>query len=423
MRKERKFVGRRRRLLSAAVVAAAAVTVAVAGTGLAAAAPRATSAKANKSPIRIGDGETVIPGVYNSQATFDPGIAAALGYIGKHGGWGGRKVVLEHCTSTGDPASDLACFHQFAAEHVVATMGLLGSSGTVGTPLLSKAGSVEFMVPITSADLASPWEMALSPGTPGTYGAPARYACAHGYKRVSVLGDQVAQEEAAETQAYNQVYKRCGISVNYVTAPQGTPDLAPYIQKAVDTSPQLLLAAPSVPGDTLVSDIEQSGFPITKTIMVPEAEADFFSTPAVAGLLVEEAAQLQLASNPNPDVRIFRKDLREFSPGSNPFGQLSLEAYQDVIMLWQAAEAVGFSKMSGRAIEKYINTKAAGKLDIWAATPVTRTPGQPGVKGSYMAIMRVNAGAKLTQLGWWPALTPCRSKATCAKGVGTFTTT
>ena len=209
MRKERKFVGRRRRLLSAAVVAAAAVTVSVAGTGFAAAAPTAKASKANKSPIRIGDGETVIPGVYNSQATFDPGIEAALGYIRQHGGWGGRKVILEHCNSTGDPASDLACFHQFAAEHVVATMGLLGTSGTIGTPLLSKAGSVEFMVPLTSADL----DFAVGSGA-FTRERPARtrlpqamraHTATSGYRS---SGDQVANEEAAETQADKQVYKR-----------------------------------------------------------------------------------------------------------------------------------------------------------------------------------------------------------------------
>ena len=152
-------------------------------------------------------------------------------------------------------------------------------------------------------------------------------------------------------------------------------------------------------------------------MMVPEAEADFFSNRRWPVCWSRPLGQLPLVTNHNPDIQTFRKDMKEYANGADPFGQLSLEAYQDIIMLWQAASKVGFSKATGRAIETYINTKGAKNLDIWADTPVTRTPGLAGIKGSYIALDRVRAGGKLEQLGWWPSLTACHSKATCLKRV------
>jgi ABC-type branched-subunit amino acid transport system substrate-binding protein len=432
---------RRRSVLATSLIAAA--TVALAGCGssssssshaaassTASASPAAaststtaastsTTAASTSGPIVIGAGATVIPGVYDSSAQMDPGFTAALGYINAHGGWGGRTVKVIKCSSPGDPASDTKCIHQFISAHAVATVGLLGANGTIGLPLYSKAGVADFSVSTTALENASPWETSLTTGTIGTFTLPARYACAKGYKTVSVLHDDSAQQKTAQAAFANAIYTKCGITVNQVTVPQGAPDLAPYLTKAVSTHPQLLVALPTVPGATLVSDIAAAGYPMSQTIMTPQASGNFYSTPALAGALIE-GGQIPISQNPNPDIQTFLKSMSKYSPGTDPLGQLTLEGYQAIITIWQASKAVGFSKVTGTALKNYMNTKAPGTMTIFAGTPVTTVPGQPGAKEAYMLITRVASGPKVQSLGWWPALSGCTSQADCASGVKQF---
>src|SRR5258708_4350949 len=87
-----------------------------------------SSAASSLGPIKIGLGSTVIPGVYDAQTQYLAGIKAAEGYINANGGWGGRTVQLVQCSSPGDPASDLKCYHSIIGGQSVTMMGLLQNS-------------------------------------------------------------------------------------------------------------------------------------------------------------------------------------------------------------------------------------------------------------------------------------------------------
>ena len=63
-----------------------------------------------------------------------------------------------------------------------------------------------------------------------------------------------------------------------------------------------------------------------------------------------------------------------------------------------------------------MNTKATGKMNIFAAGKVTKTAGLPGNKFPYDAVYRFTA-EDLIFLGWYPGAASCSSPAQCQKGV------
>jgi branched-chain amino acid transport system substrate-binding protein len=408
--------GRRRWTIVSLAAAALAATVLVGGS----AASTSASSATKLPPITLGIGLTVIPGIYDSKAQMIPGIQAAIGYARDHGGWGGRGLKLDICITPADPASDTKCFNQFVSDHVDATLGLVGGNATIGLPLEAKNGIASFIQALSSVELSSPSENSFSPGTVGAFKLPARYACAKGYKRVSYLNDAVAQQTTA-VQAGSVILKSCGISVNEVAVPQGTPDLAPYVQKAISTNPDLLIAAPTKPAQTIVDTIAAAGFPISKTMMLPAFSQAFLADPKAAGVLVMSSSEggPPVAANTSPQVKAFLTYMAKDAPTADPLGQLTFSAFQNTIAIWQAGQKIGWKNFNGRTLQKFMNSPAGSKLTIFAGGPVNLTPGLPGSKNAYYDVLRYT-GKTFTDLGWWNGLTTCSSQATCAAGVKHF---
>jgi branched-chain amino acid transport system substrate-binding protein len=423
--------GARRRclsLLAASLIVAA--TVALAGCGSSsssssssdpAAAITASSSTAGGSkatPILFGAGETVIPGVYDAQSQLTPGFKAALGYINAHGGWGGRPVKIIPCTSPGDPASDTKCFHQFISDHVLATIGLLSTNGTIGLPLESKAGIPDFMSASSNVDDTSTWENDVSPGGTQAMTAPARYACAKGYKKVSVLMDDDSALKSEEAKFAASIYAKCGIDVSLIQVPPGTADPAPYIEKAVSSNPDLLYVDLLEPSITVVDDIASTNFPMSKVLIGPLASAAFFADPKTNGILIE--GSYAIPGTTDPDLQLYRTALAKYSPGADVYGQLTLPGFRDLMVIWDAGKAIGFKNLTGPALEKYMNKTAPGKMTLFGGTKVALAPGSPGAKETYSLISRYN-GKQFVDGAWYPSTSTCTSQANCASGVVTTT--
>ncbi|MFK7917615.1 MAG: ABC transporter substrate-binding protein [Ilumatobacter sp.] len=76
-------------------------------------------------------GEPIVLGMVNTEGT--PGLDfpemrtdtdLALAYLNEHGGFGGRPVVIEHCTAAGSPETSQACAQELSGKNV--EMALLG---------------------------------------------------------------------------------------------------------------------------------------------------------------------------------------------------------------------------------------------------------------------------------------------------------
>jgi ABC-type branched-subunit amino acid transport system substrate-binding protein len=366
------------------------------------------------APIKIGVGVTVVPGVYDAQTMYAAGDKAALAYINAHGGWGGRKVELVTCISPGDPASDTACYRKFQSNGVIAVMGILANSGTVGVKLMTAARIPAFMVGGFGDD-GSPWSNEVTGSVTSAYAVPARYACAKGYKRVSILYQDIATHTQALSSYAATTFKKCGISVNEVAVPETAADPSPYVAKATSTHPQLLVPVVPMPATTVVNAITTAGFPMSKVLMSPVLSQGFFSSPKSSGVMFESGWGIPVTQNSDSDVQTFLQYMRSDSPGTDPLTQLAVPAFQELTTIWQAAKAVGFSKVTGTAIHDYMLNEAAGRVRVLAGQPVTKVAGEPGVRQPWAQLYRWTGG-KLVDLGWWYGYSACTSQQDCQKG-------
>lgn len=376
-----------------------------------------TASKAS-GPITIGVGTLVIPGVYDANAQYAPGITAALGYIKAHGGWGGRKVNLIKCQSPADPASDTKCYNQFISGHATAMVGTLLNAATVGLPALAKAKIPSFSVPLALADDQSPWEEDTGEGVLASYAAPARYMCAKGYKRVSLVRFDAATEAQAEKEGADPIFSHCGMSVNTVLIPEGTADPAPYIQKAISNNPQFLYFKAPLPAETVVSDLLTAGFPVSRVMLLPAAaNSAFFRDPRAVGITILQGYDFPLANNRNRDVHAYLGAMKKYSPHADPLAGLTMPAFQQIMTIWEVSKAIGFKRVTGAAIQKYMRTKAVGRLQLFGARAVSLVHGLPGNKQPFIHFYRLTPEL-LVNLGWWQGETICSSRASCAKGYG-----
>src|SRR5262249_49462445 len=296
-------------------------------------------------------------------------------------------------------ASDTKCYRQMISSGATVVMGLLASSGTQA---LSKAGIASFMITDTVQDNASPWQTSIIPGNIGVFASAARYLCANGAKNVSIMRDDDPLKATAFAALAAGIYQHCGIKTNIVTVPYGTADLAPYVTKAVQGKPDALQALVVEPAQTIANAVTSAGYPMSKTLMTPIATSSFFSNPKTNGLMVQSAGQLPLPSNPNRDVQSYLKFMKSGAGGADPSAQLSLPGFQMLTTIWQAGKAIGFNKLTGRALVTYMNTKAAGRLHITASRVISKVPGAAGLKQPYVHFYRWNESAKkLVDGGWW----------------------
>lgn len=405
-------------LLAACSSSSASSSSAASSAGATSADPTASSSSSSSAasslgPIKIALGSTVIPGLYNSETQYMPGIKAAEGYINEHGGWGGRTVQIVQCSSPGDPASDLKCYHTMIGSQPVAAMGLLTNSATY-LPLLVQAHIPSFMFASTAAEEKSPWSMGLGSSIE-SYTAAAKYACAKGLKNVTVFQQDLPQARDAEAAISSSIFSACNIQVNNVYMPEGTADPAPYIQKAVASNPQLLfIAGEASPITTFLSALTAAHFPTDKVLTVPTSAPGWLSNADSDGLLIMGQSGYPAPQSTDPDTQTFLKYLAKYSPGSDPTATLTLPGFQDMLIIWEVGKAVGFNNLTAQAIYNYMNNVAPGHLDIFATHgAVVIPPGWAGVKMPYEHIMQWT-GSKFTDEGWWGADWTCTSASACA---------
>jgi ABC-type branched-subunit amino acid transport system substrate-binding protein len=372
-----------------------------------------SSSASNLGPIKIGLGSIVIPGKYDSETQFLAGYKAVQGYISENGGWGGRTVKLEKCSSPGDPASDLKCYHQFIDAGTVAVTGLMASSATY-LPLLVAAHIPSFVFAGTPAELQNPWSVSL-PGAIETFTAAARYACAKGLKNVTVFAQDLPSSRSAASAFSTGIYASCGITVQNVYMPLATADPAPYIQQAVKGNPQLLfIGGQTLPITTFLNAITAAGYPVSQVMTAPTSVPGWLDNPKANGLLIMSRSGYPATQSTDPDIQTFLQYMGKYSPGADITSTLSLATFQNIMMIWGTGKAIGFDKLTGQAIYDYMNNVAPGKLKVFAGyNTVTIPAGYVGVKSPYQRIVQWN-GSQFIDKGWFAGDWACTSATTCA---------
>jgi hypothetical protein len=147
-------------------------------------------------------------------------------------------------------------------------------------------------------------------------------------------------------------------------------------------------------------------------------DAAFFSNPATKGARLGFPLNVAIPQNADPDVQAYIKALKQYAPGTDPLGTFTPLAFTQTLMIWEAAKAIGFSKVTGPAIEDYMLNQAPGNLRVFMGRTVSTIPGYPGIKQPYFHITRWT-GTGIDSLGWWSGWGSCNSQASCVAGMKT----
>lgn len=363
-------------------------------------------------PLKIAVSEEVIPGVYNSLTQIKPALKSFDGYVGTHGGWGGRKVIYDQCVTSGDPASDTKCYRQFAANHDVAQVGGLPSQDSIGLSILSKAGIPSFTV-LSGPGNASPWQETITGDTTTALASAAVYACARGDRKVSLMTDDLPVVRDAYAKFVAPVLARCGVKVNLVYAPATVTDLAPFVQKAIASHPDLLIDGVIGLAIQHLPAIVASGFPISRTILADAGPSSaLFAEPKASGVLLATSTYIPVKQDTNSDVQTYLTALGQYAPGADPLATFTGISFSQLYTVWQASKAIGFNKVTGPLIKDYMLNQAPDHLNVFLARVVSSSSGYPGMKQPYSVVSRWT-GTGLVNLGWWNSLTSCNSAASC----------
>ena len=190
---------------------------------------------ATGTPITVGlmtDGGS---GSLDTQSALtEQGARIAVSYVNDYtGGVAGHPIELLVCANQATPAGAQSCANQFIEKKVVAALWPYTSQGAV-VPLLTGAGIPVITLSGASVqELTSPGVFTLTGGFPGTLGAFALDAKAHGYKKFAMVVIDVPAATQGIDFLGKPAFKKAGVQIESIPAAPGTPDLTPQLQKAV----------------------------------------------------------------------------------------------------------------------------------------------------------------------------------------------
>jgi len=394
-------VSRRRRyqLGALAVALAAASTVAV---SIATAGQRSARIDRSKPPVHFASVAAKIPGV-DLLTSMGSGAKAAAAWINAHGGFGGRKVVVDYCNSMFQPSTATVCAHSTLAKHPAAMLGCEVVWSQAGLQLYAKAHVPSFNCVNSTADKTNPWSFGLNGGGFGEQRGMANWLCTQSsVKTVAMLGPDLPTERVNESASYGGGLKRCGKPISYTWAPVTAADYTPYVLQVLSHKPDFVVV--QVPGGAqaiqVAKVLQQNNFPASK---VGYASSGFAYADALkpAGSLMDGAySQLSWKSwgdAKDPEVAAYRSAMKS----STVDARSNLPGYGYVPLMWfyTVAKQVGFDKFNAQTLTQFTRTKSGVHIPM-SRTLINPGPkGRPQVKQPYVQIVQWKNG-KLVSKGW-----------------------
>jgi branched-chain amino acid transport system substrate-binding protein len=154
------------------------------------------------------------------------------------GGVGGHVIELDECIDRSDGVSGQACANQFVDDKVAGVIeGSVGDS-TPYVTTLTKAGIPWIaLTGLTPAEFTGSTTFLFTAGVLGQLGSIAQYAVDHNFKRVTVIGINVAGVSAVLKSFAAPLFAAAGITLDSSLVPPGTPDPTPQVTAALQHNP------------------------------------------------------------------------------------------------------------------------------------------------------------------------------------------
>ncbi|MGH9027496.1 MAG: ABC transporter substrate-binding protein, partial [Acidimicrobiia bacterium] len=191
-------------------------------------------------------GEPVVIGMISASESDSPlseqfqeaeaGAQIAVDYANEYlMGVGGRPLELFICQGGETPAGSQDCANQMVNEDVAAVVMPFTGNGAAMVPVITGAG-IPFVAlsGSSSEELFTEGTFLLSSGFPGTLAAFAEHASANDVSKFALLAIDVPGVSEAIEGLGGTVFGNADVEFEGVPAPQGTADMTPQVQAAVD---------------------------------------------------------------------------------------------------------------------------------------------------------------------------------------------
>jgi ABC-type branched-subunit amino acid transport system substrate-binding protein len=328
----------------------------------------------SKPPWRIPVISIKIPGLdlLTPQAA---GAKAAAEQINAEGGFGGREVVIEECATQLTPATATVCANQTLEKgNVLGEIGCEVTWAASGLKIYSRAGVPSFNC---ANELSDEWNFNAHPGTFGEHAAVAEWMCRRDdIEQVVMIGQDLPQQRREEPAATKPIIEGCGKQIDFVFAPIEVTDFTPYVNEALDHDPDFIITQQSpAPTAQLYKTFQQAGYPADQTSAVGSS-CGYEEVLELAGASMEGVHCLEgfrsWSDEDDPEIAEYIEAME--AQGGYDYRSSSPQwGYSGVKWIEQAAEAIGFDKLTPRKLAEYLRTDANGE-----SIPLSRTWVYPG---------------------------------------------
>jgi ABC-type branched-subunit amino acid transport system substrate-binding protein len=317
-------------------------------------------------PVRIPVISVKVPGV-DLLTPHAAGAEAAAHVINAEGGFGGREVVVEECATQLSPATATVCANQTLAKGDVLTeIGCEPTWPVSGLKIYTKAG-----VPSMNCvnDLSDEWSFGAHPGAFGLQAGVAAWLCERPeIKSVVLLGQDLATQKTEEETSTEPIFKACGKEIHYVFAPLETTDFTPYVNKVLEYDPDFVMSTQSpAPTAQMFKTFQQAGYPADQ-ISAVESSCPYEEVLEPAGSAMEGAycadGYFPWTDEDDPEVAGYVEAMKEGNVGYDYRSGSPVWGYSSVMFIYEAAKAIGFSKLTPEKLADYMRTETGVALPL-----------------------------------------------------------
>jgi len=356
-----------------------------------------------KRPVHIGLIAIQLPAI-DLGRLFNIGGDAAAYYINHHGGFGGRKVVLDKCNSQINPAVDLSCAHRILAKHPLAEYGCdVVTSASGALTLLGSHGVPVFSCTNTKEDFTYRWSFGLHPGATGEQAGWAKFVCTMKNVHKTVLfGQDQPEQRKDSTAAIQPVIEGCGKTFDAVYSPVTPTDYTPYVQQALSKNPDFVFLSQSAAQTAAIAKLfQQNGFRADRLIVL-DSSASYQTTLKLAGSAMDGTYQCSgwkpWDHTSDPEIKTFVKSVKAVSSEDTRNNAIEY-GYGHLMAIWTGAKAVGFAKVTpangsvnGAKLATFFRTRTNVHLPITHSLINPGPKSAPAVKQPYCQIQQWKGG-------------------------------
>jgi ABC-type branched-subunit amino acid transport system substrate-binding protein len=407
-------------VLSAALLCATGVAACGSGdngddTGSATATQAATTEQAGGKidsslpPVRIPLVAIESP-VVNLMDAQSAGATAAAKKINAEGGFGGREVIVEECSTELTPASTTVCANRTVdQEGLVAEIGCDPTWAAGALEIYSRKGIPSFNCLNSPAELASEWAFGVNPGSSGAYAGVAAWLCEQDdVQKVAMLGQDLPTQRDIEKQFTDPIIEACGKEMSHTFVAPDAADLTPFVNDVLKGDPDFVMIGLSpTPAQQALEAFRQAGFSAERA-SVQENSCNFANLDqggeAMQGVICP-TGWIPWSESDNEQVQEYIAAMEEYSPDADYRDTQVQWGYANVMLIYEAAKKIGFDTFDAETLTETIRNE---QFDFplsreWANPPVSpefQAMKQPSImitRWTGEALERVQEG---TEDGW-----------------------